>query len=121
MKKLLTLSLSLLLGLNINLVAHAEEDELLEPEKAFAISTRMKDDNTVIASWKVAEGYYLYRRTEGESEFQRLTGEFLALPSYFDQSVEDGQLYTYTVTAIDNATQENQSAPSPEVSIEYRY
>src|SRR5210317_1393288 len=61
MKKLLTLSLSLLLGLNINLVAHAEEDELLEPEKAFAISTRMKDDNTVIASWKVAEGYYLYR------------------------------------------------------------
>ena len=67
------------------------------------------------------KGYYLYRRTEGEAEFQRLTGELLALPSYFDQSVEDGQLYTYTVTAIDNATQENQSAPSPEVSIEYRY
>ena len=67
------------------------------------------------------KGYYLYRRTEGEVEFQRITDEFLALPSYFDQSVEDGQLYRYTVTAIDNATQENQSAPSPEVSMEYRY
>jgi hypothetical protein len=67
------------------------------------------------------KGYYLYRRTEGEVEFQRLTDEFLALPSYFDQSVDDGRLYRYTVTAIDNATQQNQSAPSPEVSMEYRY
>ena len=66
------------------------------------------------------KGYYLYRKTKGEAGFKRLTKEFLALPGYFDQSVEDGQLYTYTVTAIDNATPENQSAPSPEVTMEYR-
>ena len=67
------------------------------------------------------KGYYLYRLAEGEAEFRRLTDEPLALPSYFDQSVEDAQLYRYRVTAIDSATQENESAPSPEVTIEYMY
>lgn len=61
MKKIISLSLALLLGLTLNLSAHAQDDELLEPEKAFAISTTMKDDNTVIVSWNIANGYYLYR------------------------------------------------------------
>ncbi|MEJ2142940.1 MAG: protein-disulfide reductase DsbD [Gammaproteobacteria bacterium] len=60
MKKIFTLCLSLLLGLTFTLAASAEE-ELLEPEKAFALSSKMKDDNTVIVSWNIANGYYLYR------------------------------------------------------------
>ncbi len=67
------------------------------------------------------KGYYLYRLAEGQGEFKRLTDEPLTLPSYFDQSVEDGQFYTYRITAVDSATRENESAPSPEVTIEYRY
>ncbi len=41
--------------------AAAPEDELLEPDKAFALATRVVDANTLEASWKIAPGYYLYR------------------------------------------------------------
>ena len=67
------------------------------------------------------KGYHLYRSANGKGEFKQLTDEPLALPSYFDQSVEEGTLYTYRVTAVDSATRENESAPSPEVTIEYMY
>ena len=59
MKKILSIGLSLLLGLSLNL-AHAEE-ELLEPEQAFALSAKMKDADTLQATWNVANGYYLYK------------------------------------------------------------
>ena len=41
--------------------AAAVEDELLEPDKAFALTTRVIDAHTLEASWKIAPGYYLYR------------------------------------------------------------
>ena len=59
MKKILTIGLSLLLGLSVNQV-HAEE-ELLEPDKAFALSAKMKDADTLQVSWNIADGYYLYK------------------------------------------------------------
>ncbi|NTV95799.1 MAG: protein-disulfide reductase DsbD [Thiobacillus sp.] len=40
----------------------AAEDDLLEPEKAFLFSARMVDDKTVEAQFKIANGYYLYRK-----------------------------------------------------------
>jgi len=54
--------LLVLLVLVVN-VAHANplEDELLEGDKAFQLSTRVIDGNSVEASWKIAKGYYLYR------------------------------------------------------------
>ena len=67
------------------------------------------------------KGYYLYRRTEGENEFVKITAEPLSIASYFDQAVDDEQQYIYRVTAIDTATQENESDPSPEVSVQYIY
>jgi len=36
-------------------------DDLLEPEKAFRMSTRALDANTVEVSFAIAEGYYMYR------------------------------------------------------------
>jgi len=43
-------------------VGHAvSEADLLEPEKAFAMSTRAIDDRTVEISFAIAPGYYLYR------------------------------------------------------------
>ncbi len=36
-------------------------DELLEPDKAFSLSTRVIDANTLEARWKIAPGYYMYR------------------------------------------------------------
>jgi thioredoxin:protein disulfide reductase len=37
------------------------QQELLEPDKAFVLSTRVVDATTLEASWKIADGYYLYR------------------------------------------------------------
>jgi thiol:disulfide interchange protein DsbD len=37
------------------------EQELLEPEQAFAFSATVQDDSTLQASWKIADGYYMYR------------------------------------------------------------
>lgn len=37
------------------------EDELLQPEQAFALSASVKDDHTLHVNWQIADGYYLYR------------------------------------------------------------
>ena len=37
------------------------DDELLDPERAFAISTTVLDSSTLQVSWKIADGYYMYR------------------------------------------------------------
>lgn len=43
--------------------AHSQlpEPELLEPDRAFALSTRVLDPQTLEARWKIADGYYMYR------------------------------------------------------------
>ena len=54
-----------LIGLLIALfagLAHAvSESDLLEPEKAFRMSTRVLDDRAVEVTFAIAPGYYLYR------------------------------------------------------------
>ncbi len=37
------------------------EQDLLEPELAFAFSATVEDDSTLQVSWKIADGYYMYR------------------------------------------------------------
>jgi thiol:disulfide interchange protein DsbD len=37
------------------------EQELLEPDQAFAISVSVVDDATLQVSWDIADGYYMYR------------------------------------------------------------
>ena len=39
----------------------SSQDELLEADQAFALSTRVLDADTLEARWEIAEGYYLYR------------------------------------------------------------
>ena len=63
MKKLL-----FALGLFVSLPALAVDplpaggqDELLEPDKAFSLSTRVVDGGLLEAKWNIADGYYLYR------------------------------------------------------------
>lgn len=59
--KFFTGLLSLLLL--IPFFAHAEfdEDELLLPEEAFALTVSAIDEDTIRAEWKIAENYYLYK------------------------------------------------------------
>ncbi len=37
-----------------------QQEELLEPDRAFAFSAEVHDANTVVARWQIADGYYLY-------------------------------------------------------------
>ena len=41
--------------------AHAAEPELLEPDKAFRFSARLKDSRSIEVNYQIAPGYYLYR------------------------------------------------------------
>jgi thiol:disulfide interchange protein DsbD len=58
--------LCILLAL-LTLPAHAldtignPEQELLDPDQAFAFNALVKDDTTLQASWKIADAYYMYR------------------------------------------------------------
>ncbi len=45
------------LGNNMGL----EEEEFLEPDKAFALSTKNAEPQTLMANWRIAKGYYMYR------------------------------------------------------------
>ena len=38
-----------------------EQEEFLPADKAFAFSAEVIDGNTILASWEIADGYYLYR------------------------------------------------------------
>ena len=40
---------------------HSVEQELLEPERAFQLSARHHDSQTIELTYKIAEGYYMYR------------------------------------------------------------
>ena len=37
------------------------DEEFLDPDKAFVFSAWLKDDNTVVANWAIADNYYLYK------------------------------------------------------------
>jgi len=54
---------ALLLCVFAMLPVHAVSDpqELLDPDQAFAFSVRVRDAETLEASWKIAKGYYMYR------------------------------------------------------------
>ena len=39
----------------------AATDTLLRPNEAFKLSTEVVDDQTIRATWNIADGYYLYR------------------------------------------------------------
>ena len=82
--------------------AAAVEDELLEPDKAFALTTRVIDAHTLEASWKIAPGYYLYR---DKFKFESLDSNVTLKPAVIpagkvkdDQFFGKTEIYTKGVT-----------------------
>ena len=67
------------------------------------------------------KGYHLYRKAKGEVDFKRFNTTPLLRASYLDRLVENKKSYTYAVTAIDDATQTNESKLSKEVTIRHQY
>ena len=70
MNKAARLLLNLLLLLSAPLIV-AEEEDLLDPKEAFALSVEAKDSSSLVARWQIADGYYLYRN---KFKFQSNTG-----------------------------------------------
>jgi thiol:disulfide interchange protein DsbD len=61
MNRLTQKLLALLCLLPAFTAGHARAEDFLEPEEAFKFSARAIDAQTIEASWKIADGYYLYR------------------------------------------------------------
>ncbi|MEA3411230.1 MAG: protein-disulfide reductase DsbD [Pseudomonadota bacterium] len=50
-----------LLMLAVSAPAQDVGDELLPPDQAFSMSATVRDADTIVARWKIADGYYMYR------------------------------------------------------------
>ena len=61
-------------------------------------------------------GYRVYRSSQEGSRGAQLTTDLLPTPAYRDTSVQAGQRYWYTVTAVDRSG--NESVPSPAVAVD---
>ncbi len=95
---MMTKSLAALLLLLLSpTLAAAPEDELLEPDQAFRLTTRTVSETTLEASWKIAPGYYMYR---DKFQFEALDGTQLKAPVIPRGKVKDdplfGKVETYT-------------------------
>ncbi|MCK5896511.1 MAG: protein-disulfide reductase DsbD [Cocleimonas sp.] len=61
MKKLLTLTLLFISLISSNLYA-INPESLLKPDKAFQASIETSSADSITATWKIADGYYMYRK-----------------------------------------------------------
>lgn len=80
--KLLAPLTALVLTLVAPQLLAASDDELLEPDKAFALSTRVVDATTLEATWKIAPGYYMYR---DKLKFELASGDVKLKPAVLPQ------------------------------------
>jgi len=94
MKKLF--AVLLLLWLVPTHAAQTEED-LLEADQAFALSTRTVNGSTLEARWKIAPGYYLYRN---KFKFEALDGATLKDPVFPRGKVKQDPLFGQVETYI---------------------
>lgn len=62
-------------------------------------------------------GYRVWRRAAGEPQFRLLTPRLLSQPYFVDREARRGQLYYYTVTAVDNSRRQNESQPTEPVAV----
>jgi len=62
-------------------------------------------------------GYRVYRASARDQKGELLTHELLPTPSFRDSSVQRGQSYWYTVTAVDRSG--NESGPSTVAVVDF--
>lgn len=76
--------------------AAVNEPELLEPEKAFRISTRALDKNNIEVRFAIADGYYMYRdRFKFETEAGRVLADVTLPRGTVKQDPFFGKTETY--------------------------
>ncbi len=63
-------------------------------------------------------GYNVYRSTGGGKNYQKLTDKHLTQTTFSDESAKQGAVYSYVVTAVDQAGNESARSEAKNVSIE---
>ena len=106
MTALLRLTATLLLLLSTATTALDQatdyEQDLLEPEQAFAFSATVEDDSTLQVNWKIADGYYMYRdRMRFSSE---TPGVELGEPSLPAGKIKEDEFFGKIATFRNQAT-----------------
>lgn len=75
----------------------APSDDLLPPEQAFAVSARFRDAKTIELNYKIADGYYMYRkrfRVTSESPQFKIT-KIVTPSGLVKQDATFGRVETY--------------------------
>ena len=112
-------SLSNDLGLGNN------DDEILEPDVAFKLTTDVKDANNVVANWQIADKHYLYRN---KFKFKLLEGEGVQLGNAVlpagetknDEFFGKIQVFHHGTEAIVPLTRTNNKATSVKIQFTYQ-
>ena len=73
-------SMSVLDELGQTLAGSGGGDEFLDPEVAFVMDARALDNDTIVAQWRIHDGYYLYR-DKFKFELRDETGAQLGAPA----------------------------------------
>ncbi len=101
MKKLLALLGALALAQTLAVAqANPLQEELLEANKAFALTLKARDANTIEAQWKIADGYYLY---QDKFKFESLDAGVTLQPAVMPAGIKKhdeffGEVETYRKT-----------------------
>ncbi len=76
-------------------IAAVAESDLLEPEKAFRISTRALDQRSVEVTFQIADGYFMYR---DRFRFETASGRLLADVEFPKGKVKEDPFFGKTET-----------------------
>ncbi|MGB9736015.1 MAG: fibronectin type III domain-containing protein [bacterium] len=97
--------------------------DLVSPARPYGLSAAPLA-NGVALSWEPNTesdilGYYVYRKSNNDKTFKLLNAQPVSGTTYIDKTAHNGY-NIYYVTAVDNSTQHNESAPSETYKILYR-
>ncbi|NOX09295.1 MAG: protein-disulfide reductase DsbD [Gammaproteobacteria bacterium] len=99
------------------------ENEFLDPDDAFRLTTRIEDNNSLIVAIKVADDYYLYR---DKFKFKLISPPTIQLgePIYPKGKIKNdeffGRIETYTGT-VEVRVPFTQTSPAQEITVEIQY
>ena len=101
-----------------------EEDEFLDPAQAFRFSAEARDAATVLASWVIADGYYLYRDKFRIRLAEAPEGVTIAGVDFPPGEMKDDEFFGRIEVfhhAVDATVRLSRAAPGARVVLEARY
>lgn len=101
------------------------DDEILEPDVAFKLTTDVKDANNIVANWQIADKHYLYRN---KFKFKLKEGDGIQLgeatlppgETKNDEFFGKIQVFHHGAEAIVPLTRTNKKATSIKVQFTYQ-